>query len=202
MALLPDIITLLDVSSERTVRAKIIELTPRLARACIDCVWWNHLDTISQQNLPEDRHWPWAMVAAKAAESQDFICIGVKIDGAEEVCGAMLYRTGATSFFNPTDPANEVMLLAAAPPSRGLVPGNLGYRGVGSALLLRAVADSYIRGLGGRVVLRATPMERTIQFYRNRGFDSHSTEPGGKIIKMELRPGPACKWLQQEGLVQ
>jgi GNAT superfamily N-acetyltransferase len=179
MALLPDIFALLDVSSGRSVQAKIIELTPGLARTHIDSVWWNHLDTTSPAMVPEDREWSWAKLAAKAEETQDFICIGIRLIGPDVICGAMLYQTGARSFFNPSDPANEVMLLATSPSSRGLDPASPGYRGAGSALLLRATAHSYILGLGGRIVLRATSSEAIIQFYRNRGFDSHSTEPGG-----------------------
>ncbi len=200
MALLPDKVSLLDVSSGRNVSAKIIELTPGLARTHIDRIWWHDFDARLPEKFPEDRNWPWAMLAARAEGSQDLICIAMNIVGTKEICGAMLYQTGAASFFNPTDLANEVMLLATPPTSRGLVPANLGYRGVGSALLLQATAHSYIRGLGGRVVLRAISKERTIQFYRNRGFDSHSTESDGKI-RMELRPESAQSWLQKEGLV-
>ena len=199
MAMLPDKVSLLDVSSGRDVPAKIVELTPGLARTHIDRVWWNDLDVTGMEIHPEDRNWKWADVSAQAQGSRDFICVGVSLVATKQICGAMLYQIGAASFFNPTDLASEVMLLATQPTSRGLAPANLGYRGIGSALLLRAVAHSYIRGLGGRTVLRSIPTERTIQFYRNRGFDSHSTEPNGKI-KMELRPVPAQKWLQKEGL--
>lgn len=199
MALLPDNVSLLDVSSGSNVPAKIIELTPGLARTRIDHTWWNDLDGTSRGKFPEDRHWSWAMLAARAEGSQDFICIGMKIDGTKEICGAMLYRTRVASFFNPNELANEVMLLAASPASRGLVPGKLGYRGVGSALLFRAVAHSYILGLGGRVVLTAIPDQLTITYYKNRGFDSHSTLAEGKI-RMELKQRSAQSWLQKEGL--
>ncbi len=199
MALLPGKVSLLDVSSGRDLSAKIVELTPGLARARIDRVWWNDLDATSTKNCPEDRDWKWADIAAQAQGCRDFICVGVSVADTDEICGAMLYQVGAASFFNPANLAIEVLLLATKPTSRGLLLANLGYRGVGSALLLQAVAHSYGLGLKGRTVLRSIPAEATIQFYKKRGFDSHSTEPDGKI-KMELKPEHAQSWLRNKGL--
>ncbi len=164
MAVLPDKVSLLEVSSGRNVAAKIVELTPALARTHIDRIWWSDFDEASAEEPPEDRDWKWADVAARADGSRDFICVGVSITGADEICGAMRYQTGAATFFNPTDLANEVMLLATAPTSRGRPWANPGYPGVGSALLLRAVAHGDALGLQGRTVLRSIPVKATIRF--------------------------------------
>jgi GNAT superfamily N-acetyltransferase len=88
--------------------------------------------------------------------------------------------------------------LATAPRNRPWLVGSPRYRGVGTVLLLAAVRQSYLLGLGGRVGLASLPSERTRGFYSRRGFQVIFERKDG-MIEFELPTALAVAWLEEEG---
>ncbi len=205
MLALPDRLRLRNLISDTRDEAKIVDLTPSIARRRIDEQWWKLSGVASAiMDAQPDAAWrKWSAIAAQAQDSAEYACVGCVTSQDKFVQGAMLYWTDGHSLIEPVLGAVEVLLLASAPWNRPIIGNTPMYRGVGSALLLRAVVHSYLLGYEGRTVLESKPVPRTIQFYINRGFthiSSHSHTADDKII-MELEPQAARRWLQAEGLI-
>ena len=91
--------------------------------------------------------------------------------------------------------------IAVAPRNRSWLVSEPLYKGVGVALLLRAICHSYILGLEGRVSLISLPSERTRQFYERRGFTRLGEDDDG-MVEYEMDDEVAQRWLQQAGYLE
>jgi hypothetical protein len=202
MLLLPDHVLLHNLISDANDDALITDLTPAIAHIQIDQQWWvlPGVENALLEKEPDATWRKWAAIAAQAQDSSEFVCVGCITGSDKQVQGAMLYWTAGRSLLDPTLQAVNVLLLATAPRNRP-VAGREKYRGVGSSLLLRAVAHSYLLGLKGRTVLQSKPTPQATQFYAGKRFRSHSAAADGKI-DMELEPESALKWLRDEGLIK
>ena len=198
---LPETIELTEVSTGSSVVATVVELTTRFAKQQIDSKWWVLPDVPKRQReLENDHHWRWGDRLGKLANNQWHEAVAIQTDDAA-VQGAILYWLNTKSFTDEELGAVYVEALATAPHNRPWLMKTPLYRGVGEALLLRAVIQSYNLGLGGRVNLLAFNDTTLISFYESRGFTIVGYDGTGneKLPKLELAPDAAQDWLRAEG---
>jgi GNAT superfamily N-acetyltransferase len=181
--------------------ASIVRLTRDLAQTQIDGKWWALEDVPQSERKYEiDRKWKWAKEVGSHRNQLVWDAVGV-ICSEDFVEGAMIYRVDAKSLLDVGEGAIYVELIASAPRNRPwLVTAPL-YKGVGSALLLWAVSESYRLGLGGRVWLESTQTPSTLRFYERRGF-VRIEEIDDEVARFEISRKRAEKWLREEGLLR
>lgn len=198
---LPCPVELLAMSSGKTISATLVRLTRQLAKLEIDSRWWVLPEVSKSRRAVEiDNGWLWAGKVGELSTDRWHEMAAVQTaDG--RVQGAIYYRFDTTSFIDEELGAVYVENLATAPRNRQNLVEAPQYRGVGCALLLRAVIHSYELGFEGRVNLQAIDDPDRIAFYENRGFQVVGDEGTGenRLVMMELTPEAAAVWLAKEG---
>ena len=201
---MPETIEITEASTGLSVVATVVPLTTRTAKQKIDSKWWVLPEVPKRQReLENDHHWRWGDQLGKLVHKQWHEAVAIQTDDGT-VQGATLYLLNTRSFTDHDLGAVFVQAIATAPHNRlGLVKSPL-YRGVGEALLLRAVAHSYKLGLGGRVNLLAFNDTALIAFYKSRGFTIVGYDGVGdeKLPKLELTSDATQIWLRAEGYEQ
>ena len=197
MLVLPNNIKLFNVQRQCWVRAKLVPLTRDLAATEIDGSWWEVPVSKAAREEEGDHHWQWRKVVGGHRNDLRWEAVAVQsASGAIE--GATIYRIDAKSQVERGEGAVYIDRLAAAPRNRPWLVNRAKYRGAGSALILGAVRHSYSLGLGGRLWLTSLPSERTVEFYRRRGFEVVFENEDG-TIDFELPATVAQRWLKSEG---
>lgn len=183
--------------------AEFVPLTRDLAKLKIDAAWWVGLGVSGTARRAEPDHgWKWVSAVVKSRMEGFTECWAVQTaDG--DIQAAIVYRADALSELDRDDqgrprPAVYCGYLATAPRNRGRLVAAPKYRGAGSGLLLRAIAQSYGLGFGGRINLASLPHPDTVAFYTAAGFVETGTESEGMMI-YELRPEPAQGKLVKAG---
>ncbi len=199
MLVLPDDIKIFSVKEQCSVTAQVVRLTRSLAKTKIDGTWWK-IPLSSNIKEEEDHHWVWRKSVGQHRNNLKWEAVAVQSSGGD-VEGAILYRIDAKSQIAEGEGAVFVDLLATAPRNRPWVVSSPDYRGVGAVLLLVAVRQSYLLGLGGRVWLNSLPSERTRKFYRKQGFQVIFENDDG-TIGYELPSNRAEQWLKNEGYLR
>lgn len=198
---LPCPVELREVASGRTISATLVRLTRQLAKLGIDSKWWELPDVSKSRRAEEiDNSWQWAKKVGELSTDRWHEMTAVQT-ADDRVQGAIYYRLDTRSFIDRELGAVYVEAIATAPRNRQNLVETPEYRGVGCALLLRAVIHSYELGFGGRVNLQASDDPDRIAFYENRGFQVVGDEGTGenRLVMMELTPEAAAVWLAKEG---
>lgn len=191
---LPDIPKLLDVAKNDVIESTIQPMTPEMALEGIRQDWWaNPSDPAKRE---EDYPWAWDKIAENNSETDEHECV-VLITNDGKVQGACVYNIHHMSLTQENQFAVCLILLATAPWNRPWLIERPEFRGVGSALLFRAVCHSHLLGLKGRVVLEALNTERVTSFYENRGFEKLD-ETENATIWMEIPEYTAKLWIDRE----
>lgn len=193
----PQQIELIRVEDGLVELATVTQLTRDLAKAKIDGSWWNLKEVATLDRKKEnDNHWKWAKRIGELRSHRwhEALCVQTS-DG--DIQGAILYRLDTTSFVSPEVGAIYVEGLATAPRNRPWLVDSPKYRGVGEHLLLTAIRHSYELGFKGRTNLLPFDDERTIKFYRKKGFEVVGRED--ELVQMELGPEGALALLRGEG---
>ncbi len=194
---LPDRIELLKTVDGTAVAEKVGKLTRRLAQERIDSKWWELPEVSKRQRRQEnDHHWQWAKRVGELKNDRWHEAVAAQTDD-DDVQGAILYWVNTKSFVDERLGAVQVEALATAPRNRPWLVESPLYRGVGEALLLRAVIHSYLLKLDGRVNLIAFEDPRTIAFYKRRGFVAAGYD--GDLPRFELTSIAGTEWLREEG---
>ena len=197
MLVLPEDVRIFNVQRGVVVRAKLVDLTRKLAAREIDGTWWKIPVSKQVRDGEGDHHWEWRKLLGENRNDLAIEALAVQSSsGAIE--GATLHRIDAKSQLEPGEGAIYVDRLAAAPRNRPWLVESPNYKGIGTALLLACVRHSYSLGLGGRVWLTSLPSEQTRGFYHKRGFEMIFQEQGG-TIDFELPADKAQQWLKREG---
>jgi GNAT superfamily N-acetyltransferase len=195
---LSDIARLFDYRSGQECIARLVQLTREVAASKVDGRWWHaRAKTTARRDEEGDHHWVWRKLVGAHRNDLAWQFLGVQTED-EEIQGAIAYRIDFKSFLAPEMTSVYVDRIAVAPRNRPWLVVEPLCRGVGTALLLRAVCHSYLLGLGGRVNLVSLPSDRTRQFYERRGFIAVAEDDEG-MVEYELDGQAAQRWIQQEG---
>lgn len=199
MLKLPDQIQIKNLLNGEMCDARIVKLTRDLAQTHVDGVWWNIGGSKQVRSEEDDHSWKWAKVVGEHRANSFVQVAGVQtIEGTIE--GAICYRLDGKSLMEPTSKAVYVVGLASAPHNRSWLCNSPHYRGVGDALLFRAVCHSWLLGFKGRAVLVSFSSPRTVNFYEKRRLRRVSTNDDG-TIEFELEPEIAKQWLRSRGVL-
>lgn len=197
MVLLPNKIDLVRAADNHAVEAHLVRLTRTVAKTKIDATWWQDLGVSTEMRKKEnDNSWHWAKRLGELRNNRWHEPLAVETQDGN-IQGAILYWLNTRSFVENEKGAVYVEALATAPRNRPWLISSPLYRGVGENLLLRATLHSYVVGLEGRVNLLSFHNERTLSFYKKRGFKIVGEEGG--LDQMELAPTEAFEWLRDEG---
>jgi GNAT superfamily N-acetyltransferase len=182
------------------VDARIMRLDRTLAKNFIDAKWWQ-LDGVSSAVRQEeaDRGWNWTREIGSIRTKPTWGAVGIMC-ADDFVEGVMTYRIDAKSCLEPNLGAFYIDRIASAPRNRAWLVQNPLYRGIGSAMLLWAVTESYSLGLEGRISLDSVQTPTTINFYTHKGF-SQLAPPKDGLTSFELPKASAENWLIKEGLL-
>lgn len=188
----------------KCVDAMLIELTTRVAKKSIDCKWWVLPDVEKKRKFQEnDHHWRWGDRIGKLTNDKWHQALAIQTtEGTVE--GAILYWFNTKSAVHPEVGSVYIEALATAPHNRKTLVKAPAFRGVGEALLLNAVVDSYNYGFGGRVSLQSFNEPSTIAFYENRNFEivGYDGDGSARLPILELNPEKAERWLKSEGYLK
>lgn len=194
---LPEDVRIFNVQRGAAVRARLVELTRKLAASEIDGTWWKIPVSKTSRDAEDDHHWEWRKLVGETRNNLAIEALAVQsASGAIE--GTTLYRIDAKSQLEPGNGAVYVSRLATAPRNRPWLVDSPKYKGIGTVLLLASVRHSYSLGLGGRVWLTSLPSEQARDFYHKRGFEVIFQNPDG-TIDFELPADKAQQWLKREG---
>jgi len=196
---IPQNVFLFEVAGHRTVQTPLVELDPSLAQSQIDSAWWTIPVRSDKLQREDDSHWNWQDLADSCQTQLAWDAVAIQTPGGQ-VEGAMTFRIDAESLLENGKGVVYIDRLAAAPHNRPWLVDTPRYRGVGTALVLVVVQESYKLGLEGRVGLSSLPSPRTRDFYQNRGFQEISQQANG-LFDLELPAVSAENWLRQEGLL-
>lgn len=194
---LPEPVSLYDVEMGTLVQAKLVRLDRKLAATGVDGTWWKLPISKKVRDAEGDHHWVWKKLVGEHRNDITWDSLAIQNE-AGDVEGAMLYRIDAKSQIEKGQGAIFIDRIATAPRNRPWLMSRPDYKGVGSALLLAAVRESYSLGLGGRVWLTSLPSEKTKSYYSKRGFLAIFEDEDG-IVDFELPTQKAEQWLKQEG---
>jgi GNAT superfamily N-acetyltransferase len=181
------------------VPAQLIELTPAFALSKVDALWWRHPDlNISSRESEGDEHWKWQIIAQDYARDPLRGACVAPLSVEDYLEGALAYRFDAKSRLEPGRGCVYIGWLATAPRNRKWICSRPAFVGVGSDLVLHAVRESYLFGLGGRVFLQSLPIPQTRAFYEGKGFvRTDESQPQGGLIDYELPTAAAQMWLHE-----
>jgi hypothetical protein len=194
---LPNEIDLVRAADNHIVQARFVRLTRPVAKVKIDATWWQDLGASTEMRKKEnDNSWHWAKRLGELRNDRWHESFAIETQDGN-IQGAILYWLNTRSFVESEKGAVYLEALATAPRNRPWLVSSPLYRGVGENLLLRAAVHSYIVGLEGRINLLSFRDERTVSFYKNRGFEIVGEEEG--LDQMELAPSRAFEWLKDEG---
>ncbi len=178
------------------VPAQLIELTPALAQSRINALWWRHPD-LTIVSPEGDGHWNWQTIAQNYASNPLRLCVA-PLSSENYLEGALAYRFDAKSQLEPGCGCVYIGWLATAPRNRKWICPQPVYAGVGGDLVLHAVRESYLNGLGGRVFLQSLRTPQTRAFYEGKGFVMVSESPRQDgLINYELPTVAAQRWLRE-----
>jgi hypothetical protein len=125
-----------------------VKLTLELAQAQIDGQWWASLGVPKNVREKEsDYAWRWAKRLGELKNDRWHEAVAIQTDDGKNQ-GAMLW-SNTKSFMDEGNGAIYIEALATAPRNRAWLVSSPRYRGVGTALVLRAVSHSYLLGLKG-----------------------------------------------------
>jgi hypothetical protein len=168
-------IFLLDVASDTAVEAELISAIEEAQIVDWQTRWQpallRTLQELARQGVPvaewpQSWHWDWRMKTAQVAGLLAFHGFSVICDGLTQ--GLMRVDLTKTAKV-PTQKAKPLVYvdyLEVAPWNRPDLGKTVRYKGVGSALMVAAVALSEQEGFKGRIGLHALPQAET--FYRGR----------------------------------
>ncbi|HMS39112.1 MAG TPA: hypothetical protein PKE69_02720 [Pyrinomonadaceae bacterium] len=158
------------ISENRTIKAKIVELTRDIAQTKIDGRWWDLTDVPrSKRKKENDNHWNWTRNVGLHRNQILWECVAV-LSAENEIEGAMIVRFDVKSRIESDEGCVYVDLLSTAPRNRDWLVDKPIYKGIGTELLYWAVRKSFELGFNGRVALDADPKPKTLEFYQNRRF--------------------------------
>lgn len=178
------------------VDAEVVTLTPALAKTKIDLQWWKHPDL--DLTKPEtDQRWNWESIALSYGQNIFRSCAAV-LSPEDYLEGAIAYQLDAKSKLEAGEGCLYLGWLATAPRNRKWVCSTPVYKEVGLVLLQRAIQESNLNGLGGRINLDSVPTLKTVEFYEANGFVRTGAKPfEPALINFELPLIAAQKLLQE-----
>jgi hypothetical protein len=112
----------------------------------------------------------------------------------------MVYNESALSIQNAESGAVIIEFLATAPWNRTKLTETPSFTGCGSALVLFAVADSYLLGFGGRVM--CCPLPNSEDFFADLGFVRTERISRDELAIYELPSTTAMAWLTEMGIIE
>ena len=184
--------------NDEKVSAEIVDLTPDLARTKIDGKWWQYSDLklVKSQEDQADKLWPWAEIATVYGKDILSSCVAV-LSPEDYLEAAIAYKLGVKSNLEPGKRCLYIGWLAAAPRNRKWLCTPPIYKELGPLLLHRAIRESHLNGLGGRIALESLPTPKTVEFYETNGFVKTGVAPSEpSLINYELPLAAAEGWLQ------
>ena len=194
-----DVIAPCELTRARTLEripARVIELTPAIAQARIDALWWNY-ESLNIQEQEGDQHWNWERLALAYSNSNLLASIAI-LSVEEYLEGAMTYRLKAESQLELGKSCVYIDRVATAPRNRKWICSQPIYEAVGTDLMQWALWESYLNNLGGRISLQSLPTPQTVRFYEKKGFvRTNPNQPTTGLVDYELPISAAQKWLQQ-----
>lgn len=192
-------ITLTRLADKCKCAANLVELNRERARQ-IDLTWWERVPPGSRESQG-DGHWNWCdnldKVRGEVVDQWVRPLALLTTDG--RIQGAIIYHVNTMSHFEPGRKAFYGEFLATAPWNREEL-GAAEFRGVGTGLLLAAVAESHEDGLGGRLGIAALPRPDLLEWYERFGF-RRTGRTCRTMIHMELTTQAAADRLRESGLI-
>lgn len=202
ISVITEVLSEIEITSYSTgssEKASIVLLDELTADTKIDDIWWNETNLSEEKYREMDSHWMWKDIVNKYGESLFNECRAI-YSRFEHIEGAIAFQLNAQSKLEEGFGCVYVGWLATAPRNRPWLTTEPVYKGIGSALLLEAVRESYRLGLSGRVSLQSLPSENTLGFYNRKGFKrTDPSQDDSNLVDFELPSKNALEWLRKEG---
>ena len=191
-------VDIIRAANDEKVNAEIVDLTPNLARTKIEGEWWQYPDLkpVKSREDQTDKRWPWGDIATVYGKDILSSCVAV-LSPEDYLEAAIAYQLGKQSNLEPGKRCLYIGWLAAAPRNRKWLCTPPIYKELGPLLLRRAIRESHLNGLGGRIALESLPTPQTVKFYEINGFVKTGAAPSEPtLINYELPLAAAQSWLQ------
>jgi hypothetical protein len=201
---LPHVIEIRSCGSGVLIPAEIIRLTPDLARHHIDLVWWNDLKLLDGIDLEDpsqvqDKHWSWEEFVESFGSYVDVECVAVRTSD-NRIQGAMILYMGADSFFEDGQKAAEIERIATRPCNRPTLVSDPEHSGVGAALFVWGLFQSYLEGWEGRLNLYA--LDKAVEWYQGNGMLlTGAVDPEESLPQLEMLKATSLSRLRAKGYV-
>lgn len=195
MIVFPEPTSIRDIEANVERLGSLVRLQRDAASEEIDIGWWNHPEVTELWHLEDDRDWDWRALISSCQNKPLWHAIAVRCHEGQ-IQGAILYRANGVSRIESEKGSVFIEYLASAPWNRDWLTDRPRFRGAGECLIFTAVRHSYLLGLGGRVTVAAIDNDRTVRFYKNRGFEAIDLVDGGTIV-YELPGLKALEWLDR-----